>query len=564
MTVKELRYLVDNLDEYIRVPGGIERLKKTVLHLAVSGQLVPQDPAEGTGEELFQQIQAEKAKLIAAGKLKKPADRTGGQKPLPAITESEIPFAIPKTWKWVRLSHVSLVVTDGDHQAPPQVNTGVPFLVIGDVRSGKLDTSIASRKVPKQYYDKLDWSHQPIQGDLLYTTVGSYGIPVPVSQNEPFCFQRHIGLIRPGVRKLSDYVLYYLRSSLAYDQATKCATGIAQKTVPVSGIRNFLMPLPPAREQGRIVEKVDAIFALIDELAEKYRAEQAEREKLVASSLAQLARGNSDLVLTRLSEIIRTKADAAQLRKTILHLAVSGQLVSQDPSEGTGEDLYQQIQVQKAKLIAEGKLKKSAGRTGGQKPLPAITEDEIPFAIPKTWKWVRFGDVYESVRGITFPGGAKRSYKTDGSVAVLRSGNLQNHLLQNNLIYVDQNKYVKNPDQIVRQYDVIVSMANSRDLVGKSIIAHDPLQQKYAIGGFLAIFRPHINPTFFQQVFSSGYARSVFLEKATQVTNIANLSLKTINLTYCPLPPLAEQTRIVQKTTQLLDLVSLLEEHLEK
>jgi len=92
MTVKELRTLVDNLEEYIHVPGGIERLKKTILHLAVSGQLVPQDPSEGTGEELYRQIQHEKQKLIEEGKLKK-------QKPLPEISENEITFEIPRRWK---------------------------------------------------------------------------------------------------------------------------------------------------------------------------------------------------------------------------------------------------------------------------------------------------------------------------------------------------------------------------------------------------------------------------------------------------------------------------------
>jgi type I restriction enzyme S subunit len=99
MTVSELRVLVDNLEEYIQVPGGIERLRKTILHLAVSGQLVPQDPSEGTGEQLYTQIQAERQKLIAEGKLKK-------QKSLPEITEEEIPFEIPESWRWVRLEEL--------------------------------------------------------------------------------------------------------------------------------------------------------------------------------------------------------------------------------------------------------------------------------------------------------------------------------------------------------------------------------------------------------------------------------------------------------------------------
>ena len=144
-------------------------------------------------------------------------------------------------------------------------------------------------------------------------------------------------------------------------------TGSAgQKRVSTEFFANFPMPLPPSSEQLRIVEKVDAIFALIDELAEKYVVEQKEREMLVGSSLAHLAKGDGNLALKYLLEIIRTKSDAAQLRKTILHLAVSGQLVPQDPSEGTGEELFAKIQAEKANLTKEGKLKK-------QKPLSEIT-----------------------------------------------------------------------------------------------------------------------------------------------------------------------------------------------
>lgn len=541
MTVSDLRVLVDNLEEYIHVPGGIERLKKTILHLAVSGKLVPQDPSEGTGEELYQQILSEKAKLIAEGKLKK-------QKPLAGLMADEIPFDIPSSWKWSRLSNVSLVVTDGDHQPPPQVSQGVPFLVIGDVRSGKLDTNLASRKVSQQYYDKLDWAHQPIQGDLLYTTVGSYGIPVPVVHDEPFCFQRHIGLVRPGTRALSNYMLCYLKSSFAFDQATAYATGIAQKTVPVLGMRNFLIPLPSGNEQKRIVEKVNSIFTLIDELAVKYVAEQREREKLVGSSLANLAKGQGDLALNHLAEIIRTKSDAAQIRKTILHLAVSGQLVPQDPSEGTGEQLFTKIQAEKAKLIAAGKLKK-------QKPLPEITPSEIPFQIPKTWKWTRLGELGDFGSGSTPPRGEDKYY--GGEINWYKSGELtDSYMFEASEEKVRPLALKECSLRLNQPGDILLAMYGAT--AGKLGLLETVGATNQAVCGFTPI--EGIDRMF---MFNSLHAtRKSLLEQSAGAAQPNISKVKIVNH-YFALPPLAEQIRIVQKTTQLLELVAILDLLLE-
>ena len=254
--------LLSNLDLLATAPGGVARLRELILTLAVQGKLVPQDPADEPASVLLQKIRAEKDRLIAEGKIKR-------DKPLAAIAEEEKPFGLPQGWEWVRALDICALITDGDHQPPPKADTGVPFLVIGDVRTGAVLLQGASRFVSESYFEKLDWGKKPFPGDVLYTTVGSFGIPVPVVQQQRFCFQRHIALLRPAVVDLQSYLALALRTTLAFAQAEKGATGTAQKTVPLSVLRNLILPLPPLAEQSRIVTRVEALMRLCDALEAK-------------------------------------------------------------------------------------------------------------------------------------------------------------------------------------------------------------------------------------------------------------------------------------------------------
>ena len=233
-----------------------EDLRKSILQQAIQGKLVEQRPEEGTAEELYRQIQSEKAKLLKAGKIKK-------EKPLPEITEDEIPFEIPETWKWVRLCTLCKSITDGDHQPPPQTLDGIPFLVITNVSTGKLDFS-NTRFVSKDYFENLSQERIAEKGDILFTVTGSYGIPIKVDCNRTFCFQRHIALLKLLIDW--DYLFYALKSPMLKSQCDTVATGTAQKTVGLYSLRNLILPLPPLREQKRIVSKIEELMELCDKL----------------------------------------------------------------------------------------------------------------------------------------------------------------------------------------------------------------------------------------------------------------------------------------------------------
>ena len=186
---------------------------------------------------------------------------------MPEILENEIPFDIPKSWKWVKLNSIVTIITDGDHQPPPQVDTGIPFLVISNMSQGNL-SFINTRNVSQEYYDNLQEARKPQSGDILFTVTGSYGIVILVKTDKKFCVQRHIAIIKkPFVS--ADYLVKCLSAPFSYKQCKEKATGTAQKTVGLDTLRNLILPLPPLAEQERIVAKLEKILSYCVKTKEK-------------------------------------------------------------------------------------------------------------------------------------------------------------------------------------------------------------------------------------------------------------------------------------------------------
>mgnify|MGYP004675834751 CR=1 FL=1 len=262
--VAKIEELLPYIDRYVASYERLEQvntefpedMKKSVLQYAIQGKLVEQRPEEGTAEELYRQIQAEKKRLIKEGKIKK-------EKPLPEIAEDEIPFDIPESWKWVRLSDLCKSISDGDHQPPPQVPNGIPFLVISNVSSGTIDFA-NTRYVPQDYFEALSAERIAERGDILFTVTGSYGTSIKVNCDKAFCFQRHIALLKLLIDW--DYLFFALKSPAIKLQCDAIATGTAQKTVGLKSLRSIILPLPPLAEQKRIVAKLEEILPLCERL----------------------------------------------------------------------------------------------------------------------------------------------------------------------------------------------------------------------------------------------------------------------------------------------------------
>ena len=251
-----------------------------------------------------------------------------------------VPFEVPSSWVWCKLEDYVKSVTDGDHQAPPKSDIGIPFLVISDVAKGKLNF-LNTRFVPQEYYEKISFDRKPEKGDLLFTVTGSYGIVVPVNIDCKFCFQRHIGLIK--TLNTSEYLLHLLKSSYIKGQCDEFATGTAQKTVGLETLRSFLLPIPPFAEQQRIVIEIEKWFSLIE-----------------------LIEGGKDDLQTTIK----------QAKSKILDLAIHGKLVPQDPNDEPAIELLKRINPDFTPC--------DNGHSG-----------KLPYKIPRTWVWCSHNSILD-------------------------------------------------------------------------------------------------------------------------------------------------------------------------
>lgn len=242
-----------------------------------------------------------------------------------------------------------------------------------------------------------------------------------------------------------------------------------------------------------------------------------------------------------------------KLRELILELAVRGKLVPQDPNDEPASELLKRIAAEKAELIKQGKIKK-------QKPLPEISEDEKPFELPKGWECARLGNTVAIIRGITFPASEKYKEPSEGKVACLRTANVQDNIEWDDLLYVS-NSFVKRCEQFAEKGDIVMSMANSRELVGKVAYIYEIPTGFATFGGFLSVIRPYgFNAGFLMSVLRSPNIKSILIDSSSQTTNIANISLEKLNPLVILVPPIDEQNRVASKVEELMFLCDQLEQ----
>lgn len=195
-------------------------------------------------------------------------------------------------WCSTTVERVCLSVADGDHQAPPQAASGVPFITISAINDGRLSLQKASRYVPRPYFEGLADKRRPRRGDVLYSVTASLGIPAVVDIDAAFAFQRHIAILRPNPEVVSSEFLYYLLSSEdVRRQAYAAATGTAQLTLALSSLREIALELPAPSEQAEIVSRIEALFAFADRLEARLGQAQTAVDRLTPSILAKAFRG---------------------------------------------------------------------------------------------------------------------------------------------------------------------------------------------------------------------------------------------------------------------------------
>ncbi|EIV8614825.1 restriction endonuclease subunit S [Vibrio vulnificus] len=362
------RAIVAKIEElFSHIDAGVEGLKQakaklqkyrqSVLKDAVTGKLTEQWRAQNTdklepAEQLLERILDERRANWEAEQLKAfeekgktPKNDKWKDKYKESVSPNDdVETDFPTSWQVVSPDMIFASVTDGDHQAPPKVSDGIPFLVIGDVNTGEIKFG-DKRFVPQEYYDAIKDERKPEKGDLLYTVVGSYGIPVKVETETPFCVQRHIAILKPSLEIIRDFYFHVFNSGFVYSQATAVATGTAQKTVSLGGLRSFKLPLPPKIEQEKIAELVE------EKLNMAYKTEATVDAKIEHASF---------------------------LKSSILARAFSGELVPNASNESAGE-LLDKIKLEKDSIV-KTKQKRSTKRkkkvTPGRKPLLTVLNEQ--------------------------------------------------------------------------------------------------------------------------------------------------------------------------------------------
>ena len=477
-------------------------LKNSILQLAVQGKLVEQRAEEGTARELLEQIKLEKEQLIKDKKIKK-------SKPLPEITEDEIPFEIPESWEWVRLIDLCSLISDGTHKTPAYVEYGVPFISVKDISSGVMDFSNV-KYITREEHEKLISRCKPEMNDVLLCRIGTLGKAIKICTDKEFSIFVSLGLLKLIEADVADYIVQVINSGYGYRwiDDNKVGGGTHTNKINLDTLRGMPIPIPPLEEQHRIVAKIEEILPYIDQYDKAY---------------------------TKLE--IFNKKFPEDMKKSILQMAMQGKLVEQRPEEGTADGLYEQIVAEKAQLIKDGKIKK-------EKPLPEIAEDEIPYEIPSSWRWVRFSEVMD-VRDGTHD---SPKYIETGIPLVTSKNISGGGLYFSNVKYISREDDDKiNERSNVDTGDILFAMIGS---IGNPVIVNK--DREFCVKN-VALFKNYDKSKMcIEYVYWFLYREQYIMKKVASGGVQSFISLKVFRNYLFPLPPFEEQKRIVAKIEELL------------
>ncbi len=512
-----------------------QQLKNSILQMAVQGKLVPQDPNDEPASVLLERIRAEKEQLIKQGKIKKeknpsvifrgadniPYEKVGTAEPV--SLEDEVPFEIPDSWEWVRIRSLGEIVRGSGIKRTETTAEGYPC-----VRYGELYTTYttsfteAVSFIPAALFERCKHFRH---GDILVTLTGenkpdiakavAYMGDAEIAAGGDLAFWTHHGMN-------SLFLAYMLASPYLINRKVALATGDIIIHISGEKLGSILIPVPPLSEQQRIVERMKEV--------EVYIAEYSSAEK-------------------SLSALNITFPD--RLKKSILQMAVQGKLVPQDPADEPAEALLGRIREEKQRLVKEGKIKKDKQESiifrrdnshyeklGG---IERCIDEELPFEIPETWSWVRAASLGTFIRG----SGIKRTETTPTGLPCVRYGELYTtYTYSFNVVKSFVPEALHATCKHFSYGDILFSLTGeNKQEIGKAAayMGHELI----AAGGDLAYWTYHgMNPKYLAYFMYSPYA---IYRKANLATGdiIVHISGDKLGSIFVPIPPLAEQQRIV-------------------
>ncbi len=480
-----------------------QQLKNAILQEAIEGRLVPQDPNDEPASVLLQRIRKEKERLVKEGKLKK---KDLEEKP---ISEEEKPFEIPEGWEWCRIGTIASVL--GGKRIPAgrklsQENTGHIYIRVSDMKDDTVSTDNLLY-VPEDIFPSI--SKYIIKKEDVYITVaGTIGRigKIPPELDGANLTENADRIVFSNINQ--DWLIKCLQSYFVQKQITDVTTKVGQPKLAILRIQDLLFPLPPLAEQHRIVAKIEELLPKVEE----YGKAQEALDKL-----------NAEL--------------PEKLKKSILQEAISGRLVPQDPNDEPASILLDRIRQEKQRLVKEGKLKKK-----DLEEIP-ISEDEIPFEIPESWAWVKLGNIYVTTSGGTPEKGHPEYY--GGNIPWVKVGDLTSIFISHTEDCISEEGLIHSSAKLFPKDTILVAMY-CNDAIGKSSIITRPMTTNQAICGLFP--NAHLMKEYIYYAIQSNRKK---LQEQSAGGAQKNINQKIVNNLLVPLPPLAEQHRIVAKLEQL-------------
>jgi len=554
-------WLLKHFEQISEAPDAVPRLRRFILDLAVRGKLVEQNPADEPASELLKRIETERGRVLAEAEIKK-------QETLQAVTDDEIPFSIPIGWCVIRMGWLARKLGAGSTPLGGKSvykSEGIPFLRSQNVHDDGLRLEDVAL-IPRAVHDKMSGTHIQDQDILLNITGASIGRCALVTSGfGEGNVSQHVAIIRLFVPAIREFIHLSLISPCYQNLIMNVQVGVSREGLSMQRLRLFPMLLPPLAEQHRIVAKVDELMALCDQMEAAQAKRERRRDRLVAATLHGMNNGDdrsepeerptfeesSRFYFNHLPRLTTRPEHIQQLRQTILNLAVRGRLVPQDPNDEPAAELLEKIAKEQKTLIENGRLRNRVGPHNSGLY-------ESPHSTPNKWRWARLGELimFGPQNGVspkpTDDGNAPKALTLTATTSGFFDSTRYKHI---ELLETDCEDYWLSPG------DVLFQRGNTREYVGIATVFDGP-ERTFVFPDLMirVRFSESLALRFIHTALISPPLREYFSASATGASSsMPKISQGILLNAPIPLPPLAEQHRIVAKVDELMALCDELE-----
>lgn len=532
---------------------AVPRLRRFILDLAVRGKLVDQDPNDEPVSSLLKKITKEKA-----------AYQTGRKKEFSAepLSEDEMRFSLPPSWGWARTNDVTVYVQRG--KSPKySLEKKIPVIAQKCIQWVGFQLEKAQFIEPSTLTAYGEERHVQ-DGDLLWNSTGHGSLGRLIVFKEHYkgdypiiVADSHVTVIRPSKYIDPDYLFCWFAGPLVQDEINDKSTGTTNQTeLPVGTVLSYAIPIPPSTEQKRIVAKVDELMALCDQLEAAQKEREERRGRLTAASWQALTTSGTKqetaFALKQLPQLTARPQQIAALRQTILDLAVRGKLVKQDPKDEPAEVLLKRIDAEREHMLRSKKIRR-------HESLGPVAADILPFNIPASWKWRYLGDVCFLITD----GAHHTPQYLEAGVPFLSVKDVSSGIINfSSTRYISHAAHGELCKRCMPELgDILLTKVGT---TGIAVLID--VEREFSIFVSLALLKfsqLNLDGRYLKHLINSPFVKQQSADNTQGIGN-KNLVLRLINRFTVPIPPLAEQKRIVAKVDELMQLCDGLEATLQQ